>query len=202
MEACEDLHGGSTLDDLSDDQLFLMYREGDAEAFETLFDRYRASVYNLAAVMLDGLEGAEEVMQDTFMAVLRAAESYEPRGLFRAWLMRIARNICLSRMRAEKVRRRVIVESGPDVEPAADGPTGAERAEAHEGQAALRRLIAGLPERQREALALYAFEGMSYREIAATLEAPTNTVKTLIHRARANLARALEAEAGGAGDEM
>ncbi len=49
-----------------------------------------------------------------------------------------------------------------------------------------------MPERQREAIALYAFEGMSYRQIAETLEAPVGTVKTLIHRARAELTRRME----------
>ena len=57
---------------------------------------------------------------------------------------------------------------------------------------ALERLVGELPERQREAIALYAFEQMGYREIAEVMEVPVNTVKTLIHRARAQLARGME----------
>ena len=71
-------------------------------------------------------------------------------------------------------------------------PSPPERLERDERMDRVRRLIGELPERQREALVLYAFERMSYREIGEALDVPINTVKTLIHRARAALARAFE----------
>lgn len=189
------LPGDPTVPDVSDDELLLMYREGDADAFDTLFDRHHTSVYNFARAMLDGSDSAEEVVQETFMAVARTAKSYKPRGLFRPWLMRITRNLCLNRIQAQRARRRLITESGLDVvEPASGEPTASERLEADEQMANLRRHIAQLPERQREALVLYAFEQMRYREISEVLEVPINTVKTLIHRARASLARAFEGD--------
>jgi RNA polymerase sigma-70 factor (ECF subfamily) len=179
--------------DLDDDELMRMFDGGDADAFDTLFDRHRVPVYHFARMMLGSLDGAEDVLQETFLAVARAAGRYEPRGRFRAWLMRIARNLCLDRIERERRRRRVIAESGLDiVEPDGGGATPAEQAEADEQMTRLRRLIAALPERQREALVLYAFEQMRYREIAEVLGVPLNTVKTLIHRARAALARAFE----------
>ncbi len=179
--------------DLCDDDLMAMVRDGDADAFDTLFDRYRSPVYNFARMMLGSLDGAEDVLQEAFLAVARTARNYQPRGRFRPWLMRIARNLCLNRIKHERVRRRVIAEGGLEViEPTAHGPTPPERAEADERMARLRGLIAELPERQREAIVLYAFEQMSYREIGEALDVPINTVKTLIHRARAALARAFE----------
>ncbi|MCK4374347.1 MAG: sigma-70 family RNA polymerase sigma factor [Candidatus Brocadiae bacterium] len=178
---------------LSDDELVRMYREGDADAFDTLFDRYHTSVYNFARVMLNGPEGAEEVMQEAFLAVARTAKTYTPRGLFRPWLMRIVRNLCLNRLRTERLRRRVLAEGGIGVlQVASPEPAAPELLERDERMAMLRRSIRRLPERQREAIVLYAFEQMSYREIADALEVPMNTVKTLIHRARANLAREFE----------
>ena len=144
--------------------------------------------------MLRERQAAEEVMQEAFLAVARTAREYVPRGRFRPWLMRIVRNMCLNRLaverapqpraRRERPRRRL------DARRASPAPL--ERLEADERMRALERLVGELPERQREAIALYAFEQMSYREIAEVMEAPVNTVKTLIHRARAALARGME----------
>jgi len=188
---------------ISDDDLIRMYREGDAEAFDTLFDRYYTSVYNFARTMLGGAGGAEEVLQETFLAVAQTARTYTPRGRFRAWLMRIVRNRCLNRIESRRRQRAALAGSSLDVvEIASDDPPPARQAEANEQRAILRAAVASLPDRQREAIALYAFEQMTYREIAEVLEVPTNTVKTLIHRARANLARSLESPQGqSAGDE-
>lgn len=179
--------------ELNDDDLVRMYREGDADAFDALFDRHCRSVYAFARTMLRRPEGAEEVMQEVFLAVARTARRYVPRGRFRPYLMRIARNICLNRLSIDQRRDQALAESGFD--PAlvlAPDPGPLENLESDERMRALERLVGGLPERQREAIALYAFERMSYREVAEVMEVPLNTVKTLIHRARAALARGME----------
>lgn len=183
------------MNDVSDDDLIRMYREGDADAFDTLFDRYYTSVYNFALTMLGNMGSSEEVLQETFLAVARTAKTYTPRGRFRAWLMRIVRNRCLNRIESERVRRAVLVQSGlADIRPVANEPLPSENLEADEQAAIVHAAIAALSDRQREAMTLYAFERMSYGEIADVLETPINTVKTLIHRARASIARALESQ--------
>ncbi len=185
---------------VSDDDLILMYRNGDAEAFDTLFDRYYVSVYNFARTMLGASGGPEDVLQETFLAVARTARTYTPRGKFRPWLMRIVRNRCLNRLDAARVRRAVVAESGLEfVDPPAETPSPSRQAETNEHARIVRDAVGRLPDRQREAIALYAFERMTYREIAAVLEMPINTVKTLIHRARANLARELDGHETGNG---
>jgi RNA polymerase sigma-70 factor (ECF subfamily) len=177
---------------VTDDDLILMYREGDPEAFDTLFDRHYRSVYGLARTILGPGGGAEEVLQETFLAVATTARRYRPRGLFRFWLMRIVRNRSLNRLASRRRRRAMLAEGAlAVVEPPSPEPTPARRAEAHEQRAIIRAAIDDLPDRQREAIALYAFEQMTYREIAGILGMPINTVKTLIRRARASLARAL-----------
>ena len=98
--------------ELTDDDLVRLYRDGDADAFDALFDRYHVPVFNFARMMLGSADGADVVMQETFLAVVRSAASYRGRGLFRAWVMRIARNQCLNRMRAEQTRRRILAEGG------------------------------------------------------------------------------------------
>jgi RNA polymerase sigma-70 factor (ECF subfamily) len=172
------------VNDLSDDELMALYCDGTPEAFELLFERHRGSVYNFAFTMLRESAGAEDVLQDAFLSVAKSAADYEPRGCFRAWLMRIVRNRCLNRIASSPRESSLIDEmaSSKSQEPA-------ESAERNEWMRALRREIGLLPERQREAIVLFAFEEMPYREIADVMEMPINTVKTLIHRARATLAQ-------------
>lgn len=178
---------------ITDDDLVRMYRDGDADAFDALFDRHHGLVYRFAQAMLGCSESARDVLQESFLAVARTARTYTPRGRFRPWLMRIVRNRCLNRLAAERRRRAVLGSGALDAaEPAAKNPGPPERAAAAERKAAVRAALRSLPDSQRQALALYAFEHMKYREIAEILDTPLNTVKTLIRRARASLARVLE----------
>ena len=177
---------------VSDDDLMRMYRRGDADAFDVLFDRHYQQVYSVARTILGDRSGAEDVLQDAFLTVATEARKYEPRGRFRAWIMRIVRNRCLNRLAAERARRAVTGGGLEIIEPPARDPPPDELVQTDEQVAIVRAGIADLPERQREAMALYAFGQMHYREIAEVLDAPINTVKTLIHRARASLARSLE----------
>jgi RNA polymerase sigma-70 factor (ECF subfamily) len=170
-----------------------MYRGGDADAFETLFDRYHRSVYQFSRFMLHDTDGAADVMQETFLAVARGARNYKPVGRFRAWLMRIARNLCLNHLRSRRTRLRAFDCDGIDqLEATPHEATVSDKLESDERVAEILQLVRQLPEKQREALALRVFEGMSYREIGDVLGAPLNTVKTWIHRARCTLAERLE----------
>jgi RNA polymerase sigma-70 factor (ECF subfamily) len=78
------------------------------------------------------------------------------------------------------------------LDPASPAPGPVEQIEAQETREAIRRALETLPVRQREAITLFAFEQMPYREIAQVMEMPVNTVKTLIHRGRVGLAHCLE----------
>lgn len=187
--------------ELSDDDLMVMYRNGDAEALDALFARHSASVYNFALAMLGRPEGAEDVLQDAFLSVARGAAGYQPRDRSRSWLLRIARNRCLNLLACQRLRRQMIAAEPLEViDPPSAGPDPAVQAASNEGVEALRGMIAGLPDRQRSAIVLYAFEGMTYREIARVLEVPISNVKTLVHRARARLARRYEEERGEEND--
>lgn len=178
---------------VSDDDLVLMYREGQVEAFDVLFDRYYVSVYNFARMMLRESAAAEEILQETFLSVARSARTYEPRGTFRTWLMRIARNRCLNRLESQRTRREIFVDdqAGVVLQYPSREPSPPEMVLADEQMALIRQAMQNLPDRQREAISLYAFEEMTYQQIADVLDLPINTVKTLIHRARASLAETL-----------
>ena len=181
------------MSELTDDELMLIYSDGDAEAFDVLFDRHGSSVYNFACTMLRNSDRAEEMLQETFLAVARSAKTYEPRGQFRAWLMRIARNRCLNAIETQRLRQAVMKESslGLVALPSREIPA-TEQLEVDETMTKVRQCIAQLPPQQREAIALYAFERMTYRQIGEILGKPLNSVKTLIHSARAALATAMD----------
>lgn len=181
------------MEQISDDDLIRLYCDGDAEAFDTLFDRHYVSVYNFARMMLGDSSGADEVLQDAFLALAQNVKHYTPRGRFRPWMMRIVRNLCLNRIQAERIQRVTLGRSEIGlVNPASGSPGPAETLDADEQRTIIRAAIAELPDNQREAIALYAFEQMSYREIADVMNSPINTIKTLIHRARVSLAQKLE----------
>ncbi len=127
------------------------------------------------------------------MTVAQTAQTYRPEGKFRPWLMRIVRNRCLNKLRSDHVRRVILSQGQPNIIPAVGhNPSPCEVAEDNEQTATIRATIGKLPDRQREAITLYAFEQMSYRVISEVLDTPINTVKTLIFRARASLAQALD----------
>ena len=160
-----------------------MYEEGDMKAFDTLFDRFHVPVYNFAYSLFRDPDGCEEVLQEAFFTVARSAGSYTPRWRFRTWLMSIVHNRCLNHMEMQRVRKRHMIQ--PPTAPAesvADGaPT--DKLELGEYLRTVRDAITSLSERQREAIVLYAYEQMSYRDIAEVLDMSLNTLKTLIHRA-------------------
>jgi len=181
------------MDGITDDDLVRLYCDGEADAFDVLFDRHHAAVYNLARLILGDAGWAEDVLQETFLAAAEGLTGYAPQGRFRCWLMRIARNRCLNRLAAERLRRVALSAAGMAGEEAHDSSAGpAESAGASERAAIVRQAVAALPDRQREAIAMYALHQMTYREIAEVMDAPLNTVKTLIHRARAGLAERLQ----------
>jgi RNA polymerase sigma-70 factor (ECF subfamily) len=177
------------MDDRADDDLMARVADGDPGAFGALFDRHYGRVYHFAATMLGDGPGAEEVLQEAFLAAARSAGSYRPAGRFAAWLMGIVRNRCLNRIDAD-ARRRETPSADLTGAPAADRSPG-DLASADETIEIVRAALAALPERQREAMTLYAFDQLTYREVATVLEMPVGTVKTLIHRARAALAVSL-----------
>ncbi|MCP4644263.1 MAG: sigma-70 family RNA polymerase sigma factor [bacterium] len=184
--------------ELADDDLMRVFQRGadradaaSAEAFRILYDRHHARVYNFARFMLRDSGTAEDVLQETFLSVARAADRYSPRDRFVPWVMRIVRNRCLNCIEGAQSRPSLSSATNDAAVriPAPQCPH--RRLEAADRLDRVRGALDQLPERQREALAMYAFDSMSYDEIGHAMQVPTNTVKTLIHRGRAGLAKVL-----------
>lgn len=164
----------------SDEALMLEIRRGSREAFEELFARYRDVLFGFFRRRLSSAAQAEELTQDTFVAVLRAQVRYEPRAAVRSYLFGIAWNL----VSAERRR------AGRDVA----GDTAAEVAVDGRPEASLwvREALAKLDEGEREILMLREYEQLSYEEIAALLRVPVNTVRSRLFRARMAMRTLLE----------
>lgn len=190
-------------DESSDEALIARLQAGDPAALRLLIERYRGPLYGYLARLLPTAEDAEDLFQETFLRVLRHAERFERGRTFRPWVYAIATNLVRNAHRARSYREAVPLDrpAGEDGERGASladllpGRTrlpgeAAERAEAAE---AVRRAVRALPDKGREALVLYYFQGLSYEEVAGTLAIPLGTVKSRIHNAMAKLAQALGA---------
>jgi len=180
-----------------DVRLMLAFRDGDDAAFDTLFQRWAGPLLRYLERMLRDTAAAEELVQEAFLRVYRARERYQPDARFSTWLYRIGTNLALNELR--RPRRRdphdsVDAEGAPALVSAT--PPSDEVADARRRGDAVARALEALPERQRAALLQSAVEGRSYAEIAEALDVTEKAVKALVHRARSNLAAALE----GGGD--
>jgi RNA polymerase sigma-70 factor, ECF subfamily len=157
----------------SDESLMLEFQRGSREAFEELFARYREPLYGFFRRRLESRERAEDLAQETFLAVIRAAQRYEPRALVRTYLYGIALKL-LAAERRGPANKEAEFESVP--EPAAQ--------ETQETSLWIRRALEKLEPTDREILMLREYEQLSYLEIAGLLRCPVNTVRSRLFRAR------------------
>jgi RNA polymerase sigma-70 factor, ECF subfamily len=190
-----------------DPELLTRLREGDAAAFAVLVRRYNNSMLRIARGFVSSQAVAEEVVQDTWMGVVRGVDRFEGRAAFKTWLFRILVN----RARTTGVREHrslPVEEVGPAVEAArfdANGnwaipPEPWEGLEDRQAAAALRPLLRSaldaLPVRQREVVTLRDVEGLSSNEVCHVLSITEGNQRVLLHRGRSHMRQALEHQYG------
>jgi RNA polymerase sigma-70 factor (ECF subfamily) len=165
----------------SDEVLILEFQRGSRAAFEELYSRYSGPLYGFFRRRLDSPQRAEDLAQETFLAVIHGASRYEPRALVRTYLYGIA----LKLLAAERRKR---LRDGPNVdttaEPSAPGT--------QESGLWVREAVAKLEASEREVLMLREYEQLSYAEIADLLRLPLNTVRSRLFRARIALKNHLD----------
>jgi RNA polymerase sigma-70 factor (ECF subfamily) len=161
----------------SDEALMLAFQRGSREAFDELFARYRRPLYGYFRRRLASRERAEDLTQETFLAVLRATERYEPRALVRTYLYGIA----IKLLAAE---RRKLAHSDAQADQVCDPRT--------DEALWVRQALDRLEPAEREILMLREYEQLSYAEIAQLLRLPLNTVRTRLFRSRLALKDYLE----------
>ena len=186
----------------TDADLARLIAGGDETAFMAAYDAHASLLYGAITRLLSDREAAAEVVQETFMTLWQRAAQYRPEaGSMRTWLMRIARNRALDRLRAEARRPRLVpvpeavdAEGGPM--PGAEAPVDVDdepgpSLERRWTQAVVRTAVSGMPADERRVLVLAYGEGLSQSQIAARLELPVGTVKSRTRRAMARLRETL-----------
>ena len=160
---------------------------GEMDALGELVHRHQDKVLGLAYRMLGEWNLAEDVAQDTFVRVYRAAPSYRPRARFTTWLYRIVTNLCLDARRRAKNSPSTL----PDASALSTPETAHETVEANERAEMVRRAVQDLPARQRTVLVLHRYERLSYAEVAEVTGWTESAVESLLVRAYAHLRKSL-----------
>jgi RNA polymerase sigma-70 factor (ECF subfamily) len=161
----------------SDETLYARVRAGDLGAFDRLYQRYERRLFGFILLLVGQRAEAEEVLHDAFLGVLESREVRFTEASFSTWLYRVARNLCLNRLRAR--RRAAAAEA--DIEPPAAAPDAAERLERHQLDAALAGAVARLSPALADVYRLRA-AGLSYDEISGALDIPVGTVKSRMNQ--------------------
>ena len=192
-----------------DAELLRQLRAGDEQAFVTLVERYNGSMLRLAASFVPSRAVAEEVVQDTWLAVLRGLSAFQGRSSLRTWMFTILVN--RARITGTREQRTIpFADTGPVVDASRFGPDGAwsappehwieeaeDRIEAEKLAQLLKALVGGLPERQREVVLLRDVEGMTSAEVCQVLAISEANQRVLLHRGRGRLRQLFETELGG-----
>lgn len=167
----------------SDEALVALVNGGEAGAFEALYRRHRDWVTAIAVRISGDRDLALDVLQETFLYVLKKFPGFRLTCRFRSFLYPAVRNLSIA---AREKARRVQGIDGLDPDHF-EAP--AVQADSESGRTRLAAVLAGLPEPQREVLLLRFVDGFSLDEIAAALEVPAGTVKSRLHHALAALRR-------------
>ena len=186
------IQGHDPLSAREEQQLVAMLVDGDEGAIREIYHRFARPVYTLGLRLLGSPDAAEELTQDVFVTAWRKAERFDPtRGRLSTWLMAIAHNLAVDRLRHDHGLTRphlVFVDALPERE--ADEGTGGGTIESVVDRDLAHRAMESLTEPERLLLSLAYFRGMTAREIAEADGIPLGTVKTRLRTALIKLRRA------------
>ena len=180
----------------SDERLIRKVRKGDHRAFETLVDRHKTMVFNVAYRMLRNREDAEDAAQESFLRAFNAIGTFRTEAKFSTWLYRIVSNVCLSHLGRTHAQQTFL--EAEDEEVVAVYPEVSDRSSNPEEIVSqevfgenVRALIVQLAPQYRAVITLYYLQEFSYAEISEILDLPMGTVKTHLYRAKGMLKRAV-----------
>jgi RNA polymerase sigma-70 factor (ECF subfamily) len=172
-----------TKDMVTDAELMACLAQGDMSALGELARKHQTRVLELAYRTLGSWDLAEDVAQETFLRVYRAAKRYKSTAKFTTWLYRIVFNLCLDEQRKR-------AKAGTSLEPEVyDQPSSSDEdsAEREELATTVKAAVQALPERQRTALILYRYHDLNHAEISEVTGWTQSAVESLLVRAYANL---------------
>jgi RNA polymerase sigma-70 factor (ECF subfamily) len=172
--------GDAGVDGPTDDELMLRARDGEADALAALFERYQGPLYSFFVRMTSRSATSEDLVQETFLRVMRSKHTYRSTGRFKAWLYQVARSAHSDHYR-KRWREQPLGEDEESV-PSTDSELG-DRIEVEEQRELVRAALDRLPPEKREVLVLSRYQGLKYEEIGRILGCPEGTVKVRVHRA-------------------
>ncbi len=178
-------------------RLLLRHRDGDEGAFADLVAEYRAPVYSYLARCGIDPDDRDDLFQEIFIRIHRAAGSYDADRPLHPWIFTIVSNMVRTHVRKRRVRQLVFGDAGggePGATLADPAPDGERLTAARETAAFVERQLSRLRLVQRQVVLLACVEKLPLKDVAAVLEIPVNTVKTHLRRARLALAGALARE--------
>jgi RNA polymerase sigma-70 factor (ECF subfamily) len=189
--------------EVSDQQIVVYAQQGREDAYRELIGRYERPVFSLIFRMVRDKETAEDLAQETFIKVLNNIDRYLPEFKFSSWLFKIANNITIDFLRRRQIDT-ISIEGAPDavtaeskrataIALASGGESPLQELESKELGEQIERAIGKLRPEYRACILLRHVEDYSYDEIAEIVKLPLGTVKTYIHRARAELREHLAA---------
>ncbi|HLX10854.1 MAG TPA: sigma-70 family RNA polymerase sigma factor [Thermoanaerobaculia bacterium] len=177
-------------------ELAQRHSRGDLRAFDEVYSRYAAMVYNLALRLAGDADEAADLTQEIFLRIFRHLDSFSGRSALKTWIFRVALNHCRERLSRFRPQTQPIAEEPDDeagaVRLADPGRGPEELAVAADLGRQVARGLARLPAPFREAVVLRDLQGFSYEEIAAVLGVRTGTVRSRIARGREQLRQLLE----------
>lgn len=175
----------------SDEDLLARIAENDARAVRGMVVRKLPRIVGLASRLLSDRAEAEDVAQDAFLRVWRQAPKWKKTDArFDTWLHRVVLNLCYDRLRRRREQPVAEVPETADTGPAPD--SGLRDAEEQRG---IDEALASLPERQREAIVLQYYQGLSNVEAAAVMDISVEALESLLSRARRNLRAFMKSQA-------
>jgi RNA polymerase sigma-70 factor (ECF subfamily) len=179
-----------TQEDIQDELLVLQCQSGDSHALKALIARWQPKLAVLAWRLTSQREAAQDIVQDSWMAIVRGLKRLDDPARFRTWAYRIVKNKCMDWMRRRAVERKASKELHDaalleSVEIEGESQTDRD-------VRLLRLAMSQLPQEQRAMLSLHYLDGMSVTEIGRVLDVPAGTVKSRLHHARNHLKRELE----------
>ena len=183
----------------SDRDIIQRIRNGDATAFKVLFDQYQSPIFNLCCRIVGNRNEAEDLCQDVFFKIYKSLNTFKYRSKLSTWIYRITVNLALNHLRNRKKTSRIPLEgfdhaqSGEVGDLLLEGSTRQPDTalEKKELESMIRRALDCLPEKQRIALVLQKYEGLSCKEIAAVMDCTLSSVQSRLFRGKENLYRIL-----------
>jgi RNA polymerase sigma-70 factor (ECF subfamily) len=176
----------------ADDDLVLQCRNGKVEAFEALVRKHQQMIHALTFRMTGSVADAEDLAQETFIRAYEQIGSFNSKAKFGTWLYSIAMHACLNWRRDEARRHRAQADCADEIFAEAREGAPAENEMARQAQAALMKL----PAKQRAAIVLTVYDGLSHAEAAKVLGCSETTVSWRVFAAKRKLKNLLSRQAG------